>query len=431
MKRRTALHALLALTLALNAAGQEAVRVACVGDSITFGAGVEDRAKNNYPAALGRLLGPGYEVRNFGVNGATLLKKGDKPHWRLKAFQQATDFAPNVVVIKLGTNDTKPQNWKHGADFAADLAAMADHFAALSSKPAVWLCLPVPVYQTRWGINEKTLTGEVIPTIRTVAERKKLKTIDLYSALSGKPALFPDKIHPNARGATLIAQAVAAALTRREWTSLFNGKDLTGWAVKAKADDKAKGFWKVDSGTILADSMGAKGHDYVWLGTTKKYANFVLRLRVQAYKDSPGNSGVQIRSRYDDGAFWLDGPQVDIHPSGPWRTGMVWDETRESKRWLWPEVPKGKWVNPSMANKKLRFEHGEEAWNELEITAAGTRLQAALNDVIVMDWDGKGVLDDETHQKHNVGMKGIIAFQIHRGDQLRIRFKDIQVLELP
>jgi len=216
MKRRVALSALLALVFALDVAAQEPVRVACVGDSITFGAGVQDRAKNSYPVVLGTLLGPGYDVRNFGVSGATLLKKGDKPYWKLGAFKQATDFAPNIVVIKLGTNDTKPQNWKHAADFGPDLAAMADHFAALPSKPAVWLCLPVPVYQTRWGINEKTLTGEVIPIIRAVAKKKKLKGINLYSALSGKPELFPDKIHPNAAGAKLIAQAVAATLTRKK-----------------------------------------------------------------------------------------------------------------------------------------------------------------------------------------------------------------------
>jgi len=169
----------------------------------------------------------------------------------------------------------------------------------------------------------------------------------------------------------------------------------------------------------------------VWLVSGKEYANFVLRLRFQGYKDSPGNSGVQIRSRYDDQAFWLDGPQVDIHPRGPWRTGMIWDETRDSKRWLWPEVPKGKWVNEKMANPKLRFREGEDAWNDLEIIATGTRLQAILNDLTVMDWDGKGVLDDAVHQKHNVGMKGFLALQIHRGDQLRIRFKDIEILELP
>ena len=107
---------------------------------------------------------------------------------------------------------------------------------------------------------------------------------------------------------------------------LFNGSDLTGWEVKCAPADVGLGFWKVDNGTILADSMGHKDHDYVWLATQRQYADFVLALKFQAYRDSPGNSGVQVRSRYDDDAHWLDGPQVDINPPGPWRTGMIWAE---------------------------------------------------------------------------------------------------------
>src|SRR5579864_433492 len=88
----------------------EKIRVACVGDSITFGACVPEREKNCYPAVLGGLLGDKYDVRNFGVNGATLLKKGDLPWWNVDAYKSATDFNPDIVIIKLGSNDTKPQN---------------------------------------------------------------------------------------------------------------------------------------------------------------------------------------------------------------------------------------------------------------------------------------------------------------------------------
>jgi len=239
-----------------------------------------------------------------------------------------------------------------------------------------------------------------------------------------------------AAGALLLAVAgpasTKAAKKDAEWVSLFNGRDLAGWTVKGKAADVAKNFWKVDGGTILADSMGAKGHDYVWLMTEKEYGDFALKLTFQAYRDSPGNSGVQVRSRYDDAAFWLDGPQVDINPRGPWRTGMIWDETRGSKRWLWPKVPKGKWVDRSMARPGAAFHHSDQtpAWNDLEITCIGTRMKAVLNGVTVMEYDGAGVLDDDVHKKHRVGMKGHVALQIHRGDQLRIRFKDLFIKDL-
>lgn len=238
-----------------------------------------------------------------------------------------------------------------------------------------------------------------------------------------------------AAGALVLAVAGLAAEAAKkdaEWVSLFNGKDLAGWTVKGKATDVAKHFWKVDGGTILADSIGAKGHDYVWLMTEKEYGDFAMKLKFQAYRDSPGNSGVQVRSRYDDAAFWLDGPQVDINPRGPWRTGMIWDETRGSKRWLWPKVPKGKWVNQSMARPGAKFHYNDDSppWNNLEITCIGTRMKAVLNGVTVMEYDGAGVLDDAAHKKHNVGMTGHVALQIHRGDQLRIRFKDIFIKDL-
>jgi len=200
----------------LSGRADSVTRIACVGDSITYGAAIRDRANHCYPKVLGDLLGKGYTVRNYGVNGATLLKNGDRPYWKLSAFKQATDFGPNVVILKLGTNDTKPQNWgKVGKEYEADLRAMVTHFKSLPTKPMIYLCLPVPVYQTRWGINEKTVKGDVIPVIRKVARDESLTVIDLYQALSGKPALFPDKIHPNAAGAKLMAQTIYSVLKKK------------------------------------------------------------------------------------------------------------------------------------------------------------------------------------------------------------------------
>ena len=218
MLSRRLFIALAAFTLApftmLAEAPGGTIRVACVGDSITYGSGVAEREKNCYPAVLGQLLGAGYEVKNFGVSGATLLKNGDKPYWKQGAFQAATDFAPQIVVIKLGTNDTKPQNWKRKEEFAGDLAAMVEQFAGLPSKPKVWLCLPVPVHRANFGINAPGL-DEAMALIRQVAAEKKTGLIDLHAALLPHPELFKDGIHPNAEGAALIAKAVNEALAAK------------------------------------------------------------------------------------------------------------------------------------------------------------------------------------------------------------------------
>ena len=191
------------------------IRVACVGDSITFGAGVENRETNCYPVVLGKLLGSRFEVRNFGVSGATLLRKGDLSYWNLRQFGTLGEFDPQVIILALGTNDSKPQNWAHGGEFADDLRAMLDHFAALPSQPRIWICLPPPVYETKWGINEATLNGQIIPAIRRVAEERNLPTIDLHQALGGRPEYFPDQIHPDAAGAGMMAMTIFTALKGR------------------------------------------------------------------------------------------------------------------------------------------------------------------------------------------------------------------------
>ena len=87
-------------------ASSDTIRIACVGDSITYGAGIKDRKNMNYPVQLGKMLGQKYEVKNFGNSGSTMLKKGDKPFWKQREYKAALDFNPNIVVIKLGTNDT-------------------------------------------------------------------------------------------------------------------------------------------------------------------------------------------------------------------------------------------------------------------------------------------------------------------------------------
>ena len=201
----------LVIALLLLLPQAEKVRVACVGDSITYGACVADREKNCYPAVLGGLLGEKYDARNFGVSGAALLKKGDHSWWNVDAFKNATAFNPNIVVIKLGSNDTKPQNWKSKADFEADYQALIRHFKSLPAKPVVWVALPVPVLKENFGINKKGV-DEQQEMILKVAKEEGCGVIDLYKAVATPDLFDPDGIHPNAAGARKIAETVFAAL---------------------------------------------------------------------------------------------------------------------------------------------------------------------------------------------------------------------------
>jgi lysophospholipase L1-like esterase len=186
------------------------VRVACVGDSITQGSGTKG---NPYPKQLQALLGDKWQVSNFGVSGRTLLRKGDFPYWNEKAYQNALAFEPDVVIIKLGTNDTKPQNMKHEAEFLTDYRDLVKSFLELKSKPRVYLCRPVPVI----GKGNFTITEEnlqiLISKMDTLAKEMNLEVIDMYAALNGKPELIPDKVHPNATGALEMARTAYTSLT--------------------------------------------------------------------------------------------------------------------------------------------------------------------------------------------------------------------------
>ncbi len=190
---------------------QGLTRVACVGDSITAGAGLADPGSSAYPAVLGRLLGPAYEVRNFGVSGTTLSRDGDHPFWDTPSLLEARLYEPHVVVIALGTNDSKPQNWRYRNGFARDLYALAWAFETLPSRPTVYLCTPLPVFETRWGINEAVVGGILRPQIREIGARELWPVIDLHSVFRNQATLFPDGVHPNEEGAAAIAAFVEAA----------------------------------------------------------------------------------------------------------------------------------------------------------------------------------------------------------------------------
>ena len=224
----------------------------------------------------------------------------------------------------------------------------------------------------------------------------------------------------------------ASSQESNDFRPLFNGKNLDGWEIKAKPADVKKHFWKVEDNMIVVNSTGISDHDYVWLMTENEYTNFELRLKFAAYKSSSGNSGIQIRSRYDNENYWLDGPQIDIHPPLPWRTGFMWDETRDVKRWIYPDIPKGEWVNEEMREivVPMKFSDGNENWNDLIIIAKENSIKAWLNETLITNFNSAKILNDEFHLKYNVGKTGHICLQLHTGDELFMKFKDIFIKPL-
>jgi len=188
-------------------------KVACVGDSITEGYGLSCQSKTGYPVVLDSLLGPEYDVLNSGRSATTLQKKGDFPYWIAKEFTNVFVYRPDIIVIILGTNDTKPYNW-HAVNYEKDYQALIDTFKSISTHPRIYLCLPVPVFKTKWGINDSTVIYGVIPIIEKLAKANNLPVIDLYHSMKNQGANFPDSIHPNEKAVKVMAAIVAKEIKK-------------------------------------------------------------------------------------------------------------------------------------------------------------------------------------------------------------------------
>ncbi len=190
------------------------IRVACIGNSITYGHGIQDREHDTYPAQLQALLGNEYKVVNFGVSGTTAQKEGDFPWTTTQEYTAAREFMPQIAVIKLGTNDSKPQNWTGTERFIRDLEALAREFEQLPSHPRIIIALPAKAYEVRWNIHDDIIAQQEIPAIKKMAKKHHWPILDLYKATTGKQALFPDGIHPNVEGAGVIASQVEKAVRK-------------------------------------------------------------------------------------------------------------------------------------------------------------------------------------------------------------------------
>ena len=214
----------------------DAIRVACIGNSITEGFGIDMCGAYGYPAELQKILGKDYWVKNFGVSSRTMLNKGDYPYMNELAWQDAQAFKADVVIIKLGTNDSKPENWQYGAEFRQDLEQMiltlrpdlaqpvgkkakkvkkAKNAVPQPVKPKIYLCTPIPAFKPTWNISDAVITSEIIPIQQEVAKKYGLEVIDLHTLYAQDgDKMLDDGIHPDGKGAHRLAEIIANELKK-------------------------------------------------------------------------------------------------------------------------------------------------------------------------------------------------------------------------
>ena len=206
-----------------------AIKVACIGNSITEGFGIDVPSQYGYPAQLQQVLGKEYFVKNFGLSARTMLNKGDVPYMNELAWKDAQAFKPDVVIIKLGTNDSKPQNWQYAAEFKQDLEQMIKTLrpdlaqpvkkskkkgaTTQNAGPKIYLCTPIPAFKSTWDINDSVIVNGIIPIQQEIAKKYGLEVIDLHTLYANDgDKMLEDGIHPNGKGARRMAEIIAEAI---------------------------------------------------------------------------------------------------------------------------------------------------------------------------------------------------------------------------
>ena len=299
------------------------VKVACVGNSVTYGAGLKNREITSYPSVLQGLLEDGYDVRNFGHSGATLLRKGHNPYYKTKAFEEAVTFAPDVVIIHLGLNDTDPRNWPNYRDeFAADYSWLIDTFRQRNRGVNVFISRLTPIFHEhkRFRSGTRDWFWQIQELIPQIASANKVRLLDFHTPLYSHPELFPDALHPDEKGAAILAKIVYEKITgnygglhlpevfathmvlQRRKPIPFHGKANRGEQVQVSFNGKSKtviadedGRWKVlfppmEAGGPYTATISSPGKTVVlkdvmvgevWLCSGQSNMDFPLKAAVQ------------------------------------------------------------------------------------------------------------------------------------------------------
>lgn len=203
-------------------------KIACVGDSITYGVGASNRAKTSYPVLLQKLFGTGTNVRNFGRSRAYAINNkneeykyasdGSVAYTETAEYRASLSYQPDTVVIMLGTNDAyvAHQNTDVAAKFHRELAALVKSYQALSSSPRVYLILCVDRYDM--AVRKKNLAELILPEIRAVSEELGTGLIDLHTATApyatASSGYYTDGIHLTDVGYQLMANEIYQSLTK-------------------------------------------------------------------------------------------------------------------------------------------------------------------------------------------------------------------------
>jgi lysophospholipase L1-like esterase len=277
----TAMSVLPLLSLALaHAQVSKPIRWVTIGNSITFGTGTNPGTvgggatsyTNGYPYRLAARLGPAFLIENDGINSMQVIKSGNHPYWTQARLPQAFAFQPDIVTVKLGTNDSKPINWDDSVSFVKDYTAFIDTLKGMNSHPQVWSMLPVwcgqteiwpPVWTDTSTHYETWILGSIIPKIQQVAAAESLNVVDLHTPMLNKTSLYiSDKLHPNNAGADTIAAVIYRTFLSKVKRVANIGNGITSYV------GTVSGAAAIDAHPIKLNMLLGRGYYVRNLGVT-------------------------------------------------------------------------------------------------------------------------------------------------------------------
>lgn len=344
MKKSFIIYLFLTLSVVLYAQ-QHRIKVACIGNSITYGYGLPDRVTQSYPVQLQKMLGESYQVENFGKSGATLLNKGHRPYMQQDEYHRAIDFAGDIVVIHLGINDTDPRDWPDYRDFfVKDYIALIDSFRVANPEARIMIARLTPIADRhpRFLSGTRDWHGEIQLAIENVARYAGVQLIDFHKPLYPYPFMLTDAVHPDPEGAFVLAQTVYSAITgdygglkmpllytdnmvlQREVPLTIQGTANAGDQVTVSIADRQmktkvgpNGKWSVTLSPLKAGepytlkiSTNQKVLQYhnvlageVWLCSGQSNMEFMLKQASTARLDIPRAADQELRL-YDMKARW-------------------------------------------------------------------------------------------------------------------------------
>lgn len=282
MKRLITLLLLSALTIFCYS--KDPIKVACVGNSITYGASLEDRKNECYPSVLQQRLGADYIVGNFGRNGATLLNKGHRPYVKTEEFQSALEMKADVVVIHLGINDTDPRNYpNYQEEFMGDYLSLIDSFRVANPKARIILCRLTPITSShvRFKAGTREWHKGIQVEIERVARVSKCELVDLHEVLYPHPNLLPDAVHPNAKGAKMLAERIYSAISGD-----FGGLKMNvlfGDNMVLQRGEKTKIYGKANVGEEIKISLNGTNVNKSAKANADFNGNWVVELPLDCY----------------------------------------------------------------------------------------------------------------------------------------------------